>query len=426
MKTEYDFSNSERGKFYCQDATLIVPTPSEGTDWMGVGGTLGEFIVELTRGTLNSYREQPILVTEHANHERDTAHGGYAHRQLFELVQNCADALREAPNGKSILIRLTDRYLYCADDGIPIDEDGVVGLMFSHMSNKRNTGAIGRFGLGFKSVLGVTDAPEFYSRSGSFVFDRQRAAQRIEKVTPAKSHPVLRLPEPIDPHVARETDEELHELMSWATNIVRLPIEPAAHRDLAQQIGEFPPQFLLLVDHVRYLTLEDGEHSRNVLLQERDGEFHLDSGDGVSRWKCFDTYCSLSTEARGDWPLHDDDGDVPIRWAVPLDRLDRPGFFWAFFPTSTASLVPGILNAPWKTNEDRQNLLPGPYNEELIETAALMIAKALPGLTTETGPIRHFNALPRRLESGDSEQCELLRDCLISHLHQQEVVPDQA
>ena len=331
MKTEYDFSKSERGKFYCQDATLIVPTPSVWPDWMGVDGTLGEFIVELACGTLNSYREQPILVTEHANHERDTAHGGYAHRQLFELVQNSADALREAPNGKSILIRLTDRYLYCADDGIPIDEDGVVGLMFSHMSSKRHTGAIGRFGLGFKSVLGVTDAPEFYSRSGSFVFDRQRAAQRIEKVAPAQRYPVLRLPEPIDPHVARETDEELHELMSWATNIVRLPIEPAAHRDLAQQISEFPPQFLLLVDHVRYLTLEDGELSRNVLLQERDGEFHLDSGDGVSRWKRFDTYCSLSTEARGDWPLHDDDSDVSIRWAAPLDRLDRPGFFLGVF-----------------------------------------------------------------------------------------------
>ena len=300
MKTEYDFSKSERGKFYCQDATLVVPAPGEKPDWTGVDGTLGEFIVEQARGTLDSYREQPILVTEHANHERDTAHGGYAHRQLFELVQNSADALHEAPNGKSILVRLTDRYLYCADDGIPIDEDGVRGLMFSHMSNKRNTGAIGRFGLGFKSVLGVTDAPEFYSRSGSFVFNKQRAARRIEEVAPAERYPVLRLPEPIDPHVVREADEELRELMSWATNIVRLPIEPAAHGNLARQIKDFPPEFLLSVDHVRYLTLEDGEHSRNFLLRERDGELHLDTGVGVSRWRSSETTCCFSSEAGSD------------------------------------------------------------------------------------------------------------------------------
>ena len=236
MKAECDFAKGERGKFYSRDANLIMPTSDEKPDWTGVEGPLGKFIVEQARATLNSYREQPNLVTEHANHERDTAHGGYAHRQLFELVQNSADALREAPNGKSILIRLTERYLYCADDGKSIDEHGVVGLMFAHLSSKRNTGAIGRFGLGFKSVLGVTDAPEFFSRTGSFCFDKRSAAERIAKIATAEHYPVLRLPEPIDPHAARNKDDELRELMTWATNIVRLPIRSAAHADLAQQI----------------------------------------------------------------------------------------------------------------------------------------------------------------------------------------------
>ena len=51
--------------------------------------------------------------------------------------------------------------------------------MFSHLSPKRGTAEIGRFGLGFKSVLGVTNAPEFFSRSGSFRFDRAKAASLI-------------------------------------------------------------------------------------------------------------------------------------------------------------------------------------------------------------------------------------------------------
>ena len=33
--------------------------------------------------------------------------------------------------------------------------------------------------------------------------------------------------------------------MSWATNIVRLPLEAGAHDDLAKQILDFPPEFLL-------------------------------------------------------------------------------------------------------------------------------------------------------------------------------------
>ena len=163
--------------------------------------------------------------------------------------------------------------------------------------------------------------------------------------------------------------------MSWATNIVRLPLETGAHDDLAKQIGDFPPEFLLFVDHVHYLTLEDGERSRDFMLHRRDGELRLDTGEGTARWRRFDTTHRLSAEARADWPLHDDSDDALVQWAAPLDRLDRPGHFWAFFPTTTASLVAGILNAPWKTNEDRQNLLPGPYNDELIEAAAAMIAE---------------------------------------------------
>ena len=425
MKQEYDFLEGVRGKFSRESAKLRFPVSDEKQDWIGPKGPLAKFIIEEAKKSFDSYQAQPRLITEHANQEYDTAHAGYAHRQLFELVQNSADSLLEAQNGKSVLIRLTEGFLYCADDGTPVDEDGITGLMFARMSSKRNTGAIGRFGLGFKSVLRVTDAPEFYSRPVSFRFDGTRAAEQIAKVSHAERYPVLRLPEPIDPHKERETDEELNELMSWATNIVRLPLKPGAHNDLARQIRKFPPEFLLFVDHVRYLTLEDGVLSRDFMLQNGDGELHLDTGEGFSRWRRFETTCCLTSEARSDWPSHDDSGNVPIWWAAPLDRLDRPGYFWAFFPTSTASLVAGILNAPWKTNEDRQNLLPGPYNKELIVAAAEMIAEALPKLATNDDPARHLDALPRRHEGGDSEQADLLRKHLFSHLHEREVIPDQ-
>ena len=272
MKQEYDFSKGVRGKFFRDGAKLHFPASDENSGWADASGRIGEFIVQEAQKSLNAYREQPRLITEHARSELDMAQGGYAHRQLFELVQNSADALRESRRGKSILIRLTKGVLYCADNGTSIDEDGVEGLMFDRMSSKRNIPAIGRFGRGFKSVLRVTDAPEFYSRSGSFRFDKRRAAVRIAESASAVHYPVLRLPEPIEPDDARKADEDLRELMSWATNIVRLPLRMGAHGDLARQIQNFPPEFMLFVDHVRYLTLEDGEGSRAFMLHRQDGE----------------------------------------------------------------------------------------------------------------------------------------------------------
>ena len=57
----------------------------------------------------------------------------YARRQLFELIQNGADALSGTGGGR-IWIGLTSSYLYCADEGQPIDQDGVRALMFAYLS----------------------------------------------------------------------------------------------------------------------------------------------------------------------------------------------------------------------------------------------------------------------------------------------------
>ena len=396
-------------------------------DWAGPDGELGTLIAEQARKTLNAYRKQPHFVTRDANQEEDTARGGYAHRQLFELVQNSADALASTQDGGHIVIRLTDAYLYCADNGRSINLPGVTALMFSHMSPKRGSREIGRFGLGFKSVLGVTDMPEFFSRSGSFRFDRGRSRSRIqEALRDTVRCPALCLPDPIDPCEERDKDDTLRELMGWATNVVRLPLEPGAHGDLREQMDSFPPEFLLFVEHVNKLTLNDGqsELGRILELENVDGEYLLADGE-TSQWKLFKCIHSLSSDALADRRSLDDGDEVLICWAAPLDRLTEPGYFWAFFPTQTASLVAGILNAPWKTNEDRQNLLAGPYNDELIDAAAEMVAKKLPELSTREDPARHLDALPRRHGAGDSEQVDRLRKQLFFNLNGREIVPDQ-
>ena len=303
MKSEYDFSKSERGRFCHKNSRLSLPACGPEPAWEGPNGRLGKFIEDETKKTLEAYKKQLHLINEHANHEHGTSRGGYANRQLFELVQNSADALRHSPHGKTILVRLTEDFLYCADDGVPVDEEGITALMFARMSGK-GSDMIGKFGLGFKSVLGVTDAPEFYSRPVSFRFDKKRAAERLKGVNTAERLPVLRLPEPFDPIQEREEDEDLRELMSWAINIVRLPLKLNVFGKLVKQMQDFPPEFLLVATHVRYLTLEISRESqqqiREFMLDNRQGSIRLDTNDGSAQWRRFQTTHHLSPEARSD------------------------------------------------------------------------------------------------------------------------------
>ena len=177
---------------------LILPwinIPNLGSH--GPDGPIGAYVRTESERALAAYRSQPSRVDEDANREQDTAQGGYARRQIVELVQNASDQLTKT-GGARIGILLTATHLYVADNGCPIDEPGARAMMLSHLSPKRGTDEIGRFGVGFKSVLGVTDSPGFFSRSGSFVFDRESVARRIRDVVPnADRYPVLRIAEPV-------------------------------------------------------------------------------------------------------------------------------------------------------------------------------------------------------------------------------------
>ena len=170
---------------------------------------------------LGSYRADPALVREHANIELATAQGGYGHRQLYELIQNGADQLVGQPAGR-IHVLLTPRALYCANEGQPVSADGIEAILSSHISLKRGS-EIGRFGLGFKSVLGVSSCPQIFSRTASLGFDAGRSQTVIRTVVPeAPRTPALRLAFPLDAPEAAAADLDLRDLMGWATTVVRL------------------------------------------------------------------------------------------------------------------------------------------------------------------------------------------------------------
>ena len=402
------------------------------SDWAGPESLLGKFVREESTNTLEAYSKQPSLVVEQANLEQDAARGGYASRQIVELIQNSADQIAKRGSGR-ILIHLTGRNLYCADDGEPLTEDGARALLFSHLSPKRQTNEIGRFGVGFKSVLGVSHRPTVFSRSGSIQFDRAGARRRIALVAPdAEAYPVLRVAEPVDPTVEARSDAQLNKLMNWATNIVRLPLKSRADRELIRQIDEFQSEFLLFVKHVASLRFSypaDGRtrRSRNIQLTEDDGTLTLVDNKHRSQWTLFQRDHMLSRAAKTDSRSLDNADRVRIVWAAPRSRADRRELqqFWAYFPTQTSSLLRGVLNAPWKTNEDRQSLLPGVYNDELIDAAAQLVVDSLPLLRSESDPGHHLDYLPRREEAGDNNHAIRLRRALNQRMRGTEIVPDQ-
>ncbi|MFF1897361.1 DEAD/DEAH box helicase [Streptomyces sp. NPDC058206] len=388
-------------------------------EWVPNAGLVRE-VDALFERAINSYRANSHLVTEHANQEESIRVGGYSNRTLLELVQNAADAMSgaaehvEGAGRVEIVLDLDHQTLYCANAGRPFSQSGLTALAHAHLSGKRGD-EIGRFGLGFKSVLAVTDTPQVFSRSVAFEFNSPKAKAAIAAISPASRRlPVLRTLTRTDAEAEFAKDPILAELAEWAVTIVRLP-HAARLENLKKEIEEFRSEFLLFVNSVREIRLRvvgaDANFvTRHVSRDLGDGRFRIERPDGDhDEWYVENRMHTPSPEAR-----------VEVGEAVSRDRMKvtvamparfaqlRTGEFWSYFPLQDRTSASALFNAPWSVNDDRTTLLANTYNREILVTLSGMFLDMLPKVSSVDDPAAHLDYMPARGREAHSFGDEIL------------------
>ncbi|MFI6888514.1 sacsin N-terminal ATP-binding-like domain-containing protein [Streptosporangium canum] len=368
-----------------------------------------------------SYQANPHLITEHANHEESIRVGGYADRTLLELVQNAADAMSgvsdtqgEFAGRVEIVLDPERRTLYCANAGRPFSKSGLTAIAHAHLSGKRGD-EIGRFGLGFKSVLAVSDAPQIFSRSISFEFNSPAAQTQIAQIgSTAKRYPALRIASIVDPIAAFTEDPILAELSEWAATIVKLPRASNLGR-LRREIEEFSSEFLLFVGAVREIKLRvlgaDPFETSHVSRDFGGGVLKIERPDGGGdEWIVEDQMHAPSLEARKQVGEAVSRAEVKVTVAIPKRHTkQRIGRFWSYFPLQDQTSASALFNAPWSVNDDRTTLLKNDYNREILGTLSKMFVGMLPQVSTLDDPAAHLDYMPARgkeaLSFGDELLC---------------------
>ena len=238
---------------------------------------------------------------------------------------------------------------------------------------------------------------------------------------------MLRLAYPVNPSEKAAADPVLEELLSWAATVVKLPGGTIVTPSLARDIVEFPSEFLIFSPHVSRLEFQDRVSgiSRDIELRKDGHLLELTEAGRLSQWRLFENALRPSPAARQDAGELADRGSIPVMWAVQTRGRREDGSFWAFFPTEYRTTLSGIVNAPWKTNEDRQNLLRGPFNEELIDSASALIARSIPEVFDPDDPGRHLDLMPARASDArnwaDVRLMSGVYDQLVRHVS----LPDQ-
>ena len=391
-----------------------------------------EFLKRLNADRLGAYNAEPALIEEHFGIEETVLAGGYGYRQVLELVQNGADAVIEArergigsEDTNRIHVLLRDRRLYVANTGAPLSEKGLRALLSAFVSTRRGD-HIGRFGIGFKSLLKLSGEFDLFTReSGAIRFNPKRCRDELRKRYGVTNAPGLRLAWPLGDE-ERRTDRACADL-DWAETIVRARIGTESIADrIRDEIRSFPSEFLLFFPVSTTILLDDGkEHKREVRIEHNAGEHVLHDGNSVSRWRVFERAVPIQDKGALEDATHIHAREsVPVAWAVPLrGRREEAGRFWAFFPTLTQTYVQGIVNAPWKLNTDRTAVIGGEWNKALMVEAARLIVESLPRLSTSDDPGRPLDAFPRQMERQDEVAAPLVKG-ILEPLGNANVIPD--
>src|SRR6478672_10321591 len=123
---------------------------------------MADIIDQIIEQNLGVYRAAQSRLLEDVSQEAQVT-SDYRGRLVYELLQNADDAMADvSTTDDRVSFLVTDDELWIANTGRPLTEGDVQGLCGLGASSKidtegRRRASIGHKGLGFKSVLEVTD-----------------------------------------------------------------------------------------------------------------------------------------------------------------------------------------------------------------------------------------------------------------------------
>jgi len=297
--------------------------------------------------------------TEVGNYGKSIFEDQYTERThfIFELLQNAEDALaRRGPewNGpRAVSFELTENQLRVSHFGDPFNDEDIKGIcQIGNSTKEGNLTAIGRFGIGFKSVYAFTEQPGIHSGPEDFVID--------DYVLPKATSPI-----------ARENDQTVF--------VIPLKSPDNDYDEIANALMNLRLDTLLFLHHINEISysIEDGS-SEHYLRETAKLDNNVRSVTIISTGRDQDIAIEWLVFSR---PVSNNDistGNVEIAFEKdPESERIQPvseSRLVVFFPTVVATGLGFLVQGPYRTTPSRETV---PSNDKwnnylMSETASLL------------------------------------------------------
>ena len=426
-------------------------------------------IERIVEQNLGVYRASPSRLQEDVSQESQVA-SDYRGRLVYELLQNADDAMADsATTNDRVSFLVTEEELWIANTGRALTDDDVLGLCGLGASSKvdvqgNRRATIGHKGLGFKSVLEVTDEPSVYSSTTSFTLGARSARPRIEALwdelglTAPKGVPAMRFPTAVTDAGSRWAEYQADGFNTAFCFPFRDSLDATHRTAVGDILLGLPLTTVLFLKHLERIDVRVSEGSRAIsrtwlVQRERwddagtswsavngfDGSgiyrvtvtdgaqtatFLLAHDDGVTIGEC---RAGLSGPAWDGVDLTEvsvaapaeDTAEVPASWRR----------FHVFLPTTEASPYPLLVNGAFATDLSRQHVRvsedPDDYNAHLIRRAARLVCSQLIPMIRPQGVEAVLRLFERASSGDDAGAAALLHRAITDELADMPLIPTE-
>ena len=285
---------------------------------------------------------------------------------IYELLQNAEDALARRAGwagSRAIKFSLDAENLSLSHFGQPFDDRDVRGICGIAESSKELT-AIGRFGIGFKSVYAYTSRPEVHSGNEDFAIE--------SFVWPSAAPPIAR-----DPN---ET-------------VILLPLKSetaTARAEITKGLQRLGPRTLLFLREIDEIEWHVEDGPSGIYLRSTPESL----GEGVRRIAVVGQEAGKQ-DVEESWLIFfreicTDEGIVVGQIEMAFSILEsKQGSGWSiqpvansqlvvFFPTIVPTNLGFLIQGPYRTTPSRDNVPQNdPWNQRLVRETESLLVEAL-------------------------------------------------
>lgn len=334
----------------------------------------------------------------------------YYGRYLFELLQNANDAITAAKEDSAwsktspyrVHIELMPTALIIANDGVPFLEKDVDSIYRWGVSSKDPNKSVGHKGIGFKSVLEITESPQIFSQVVQFHFDRKTCYRKVREVVGQNADlelPITRFVFPFDIKQLKDDRalvQHLLEQEAFAT-VIRLPLRRESRLVAERLETDLTPKLLLFLSGIDELTIQLPDRPRRMLAkvqaQLEQPDFLRDvilceNETHHSRWLLFEAPKRPIAERALLAELEDEAWSrvkhVGFTLALPINEdgslrvdIDESEKLFVYFPTQQDSGLPFAIHGDFYVDVARKDIPERAYNTWLAEQIAIFVQKTI-------------------------------------------------